>query len=317
MVNKTGTANPKLPNKLYKYYGNIQYVIDALHNRGIHMDNPVEFNDPFDEMYSPFYIGSDTYKTWIIFQEVINFYFTSSEYIEKYWGQIDFERVKSQIFNGSYKWLISIDDAVAEFIRISGFKKIPKNTVVNALKNNRMGLRKNMNNEQLRVSCFCETNKSLPMWAYYGKNHTGVCVEYNMSLLDKSVKESLLPVIYSENRDKNNVSFHKSDEWKHEMEWRIIKAKQDIKDNYFPFNCVSGIYFGERYDFSNNPNIKTEWLCPNTFSEKEYSMYISLIDEIKKQNNEITLYKATTDLDEYKIIFTPFYTHKGGTSNEV
>lgn len=301
-----------LPPKLYKYYGNIEYVVKALQNKGVYLENPAKFNDPFDELYSPIHIGSATYKTWCTFQEIISYFLSSKEYIENYWGVIDFDYTCNQIFQGDYDWVITIKDAVKEFIHISGFSGIPEDTITNDLLARRYSPRINLSNEFLGISCFCNTKESIPMWAYYGKSHTGICVEYDLNLLNDDVKNSLQPVRYSDIRDNNNVHFCKSHQWMHEQEWRIIVSDSDKE--YLPFDCVSGIYFGERFDFSDDSYIKPIWHKPSTYNNKKYSLYQSLINEVKKSDNNIRLYKAEADIDKYKLNFIEFYEHKGGVT---
>ena len=298
-----------VPQKLYKYFGNIDYVIKSLKNKGVYMDNPANFNDPFDEMYTPFHFGSPIYKVWVTFQEVIDYYLTSSEYIDNYWGEIDFEATKEEIVKNDYNWLMDLNDVIKEFIRITGFHKIAPTKISEALSKNRMLPRINVIDELTRVTCFCETNSSIPMWAYYGKNHTGVCVEFDTSLLREEQKQLIQPVQYSINRDPSNVHFHKSKEWDHEMEWRIIlNEEKDPVEEFNPFDCITGIYFGVRYDFSNDPENKMKWFKPDGFVAKNHSNYIRLIEAVKEQTHPVTLYKASTDLTDYKINFTPYYT---------
>lgn len=314
------SENIKLPNKLYKYYGNIKYVIKALRHKGIYMDDPLNFNDPFDEMYTVLHLGSTEYKTLVTFQEIINYYLSNSEYIEKYWGEIDFDKTARQIFNGQYNWIIDLDTAVSEFIRISGFDKIPKDIIVSEMLQKRISPRINMNDDFNRISCFCETNESIPMWAYYGKNHSGICVEYDTALLGESTRQAMKPVVYSTQRNLDCVHFHKSNAWRHEKEWRIIKRKDDEEidsESYFPFDCISAIYFGERFEFTDEPIQKEKWCFSNKFASKTYKSYVELISEVKKQSNKIVIYKANTDLKDYKLVFTPFYTHRGNKADEV
>lgn len=312
--------NIELPKKLYKYFGNIKYVIKALENNGIYMDNPLNFNDPFDEMCTPMHIGCETYKTWETFQEIMKCYLSNSEYIEKYWGEINFRKTAEIIFNSEKDWIINLDSAVSEFIRISGFDKIPKSEIISEIRKKRYAPLINICNESLRISCFSATNKSHQMWAYYANNHSGICLEYDTTLLDYSTRRAIKPVSYSKHRNADCVHFHKHDEWKIENEWRIIKQKDDNEissDSFFPFDCVSGIYFGVRYDFSNNPLQKTVWSIPKSFLDKKYTYYTRIISAVKKMKHPVVLYQADTDLKDYEIVFTPFYKFEGNKCNEI
>lgn len=82
------------------------------------------------------------------------------------------------------------------------------------------------------VSCFCEKSNSMPMWSYYAENHSGFCVKYATSKLE----EVVLPVFYDNSvktladiKDYTNALLEmtniKSEEWKHEQEWRMISIE--------------------------------------------------------------------------------------------
>ncbi|MBR6664322.1 MAG: DUF2971 domain-containing protein [Lachnospiraceae bacterium] len=80
------------------------------------------------------------------------------------------------------------------------------------------------------VACFSERCDSSAMWGYYSADHKGMCIGYDLrELIDKF---GIMPVIYSEDlpllEDVEGEPLYislvtKSDEWKHEMEWRIVK----------------------------------------------------------------------------------------------
>lgn len=42
------TTPYRIDRKLYKYFSNVKYAIDSIRGRHIHLDNPQDFNDPFD-----------------------------------------------------------------------------------------------------------------------------------------------------------------------------------------------------------------------------------------------------------------------------
>lgn len=108
-----------------------------------------------------------------------------------------------------------------------------------------------------KIKSFSETPEDVRLWGYYAKDHTGICVEYDLSELDlnDSVWNHIFPVAYSSRRlVKTNVSemidelkelrkdikeesvhdyygyledilpifIMKSDKWEYEREWRII-----------------------------------------------------------------------------------------------
>ena len=196
-----------IPKHLYIYMG-LDNVIKVMENKGVYLSKASKFNDPFEELYSVPYIGSTTYKTWVTFQQIIEFYLTDAEYIKNHWGSIDFDYVKSELARHDYDWVISIENAVEKFIAVSKFDKIPADTVASYIKTSRLKSRISLQDETIKIACFCDTYKSIPMWAYYGKNHTGCCVRFDLSLLNnKNIKQNIFPISYCDNRDNENVHY--------------------------------------------------------------------------------------------------------------
>ncbi|MCM3718098.1 DUF2971 domain-containing protein [Fictibacillus phosphorivorans] len=96
----------------------------------------------------------------------------------------------------------------------------------------------------MKVSCFSETNVNMPLWGNYADNHKGICIEYDFSQLDakNNFIKMLYPVGYDEKRyDITNILksvisdeytsnpyvlfflvMMKHNSWKYEQEWRII-----------------------------------------------------------------------------------------------
>jgi hypothetical protein len=123
------------------------------------------------------------------------------------------------------------------------------NTVIDAIKtvfknisdDYQVGTLRNFIRKNMGVCSFSETNLSLIMWRYYGDNHKGFCLEYDLTMIKKDsiLANCLFPVIYisdipdmtpyyaeEENKFNNLIgvvaAMHKSEEWDHEKEWRII-----------------------------------------------------------------------------------------------
>lgn len=75
------------------------------------------------------------------------------------------------------------------------------------------------------------------MWGYYAADHKGLCIGYNLHELIS--KYNCMPVIYTsklviykENDYDKNILLSvltKSNEWKHEREWRIVKQEDEHK----------------------------------------------------------------------------------------
>lgn len=144
-----------------------------------------------------------------------------------------------------------------------------------------------------KMSCFCEEWDSILMWSYYANKHKGVCLEFDVSKLDKSYNlfEKLRPVHYSLTRppisdsvpeDRARCLLTKAAVWGHEHEWRLILS---TTQEWLSFDCISAVYFGLRTDFS----------------QKNISELINLADK-----KGISKYKCTRDLKEYRIIRSAF-----------
>lgn len=295
----------KRPKKLYMYFGSMEKLILVLKNKGIYLSNVCNFNDPFDEIYSVSNIGSNTYKTWVTFQEICEAYLTCQKYLENYENFINFREVKLKLCKNEFEWIIKIEDAVEAFIQASGFDKIPKKVIIEKILENRNRIRTNLQDELIKVRCFSEKVDSIPMWAYYANNHRGCCVRFDTSLLNKEISENIFPIQYKNERSNELMHYVKSKEWEHEKEWRIIL--RGFVQEYLPFDCVTGIYFGIKNDFSDTPNIVKAWPQKEDYLEKHYSNYLKIISLVNSSNNKIALFRGKESLSKYKIEFEKFY----------
>lgn len=124
------------------------------------------------------------------------------------------------------------------------------------------------------VSSFTERPDNILMWSHYANKHTGVCVEYDFSHLEKEdITAFLLPVIYTKKRpllpikkltsligkdgDKASVSdglyiirylleaiLSKSLDWKYEEEWRMIGMKSLTANHLLELPIITKIIIG-------------------------------------------------------------------------
>lgn len=114
-----------------------------------------------------------------------------------------------------------------------------------------------------KVCCFSEIKDSILMWSYYGDNHRGICLEFDLSRLDPNlpinseIMQSIDRVQYSPIRPKGNIfemidsnfAITKADVWSHENEWRIVCI---TGEDFLPFDCVTRIILGANFDTNNN-----------------------------------------------------------------
>lgn len=149
--------------------------------------------------------------------------------------------------------------------------------------------------KKIRISCFGENNNNLLMWAHYGDEHKGICIEYK-NLKDKIDDFTCLEkVVYEEikthketrkNSDLlideikideelltiNEMCLRKHKDWQYENEWRMISLEEENKNELYYDNMeISKIFFGMKCEVSN----------------------IKLITKLLKDRTEIIFYKMT------------------------
>ncbi len=124
----------------------------------------------------------------------------------------------------------------------------------------------------LGVCSFSETNNNGPMWAHYADQFRGVCIEYDLRKLLRSVKSqddrdrALVRMTYSEDlcqlslnapSDRtapHQVLSYKSHRWLYEREWRLFKSRP----GKLPIarGCISHVFVGERMDHVEREKLK-------------------------------------------------------------
>ena len=255
--------------KLYKYYSNAKYAIDCIRNRRVHLDDPRTFNDPFDAAFHCTKISTltsnDSDKVLsekfleylcavkkgdrgIHHQEIVKAY---TSFLVKTAGQlsnISVERPVKDVLKKMYSMMDLDAFSLDEFTDAIDFGFVERERVMRL---------------NCRISCFSEICDSILMWSYYANSHNGICVEFDLSLLDKSdnlthqILKGMSKVHYSPVRadlqysgsaaSGLNFLTSKADVWEHEHEWRLI-CKTD--EEYLPFDCISGVYVGVNFDVS-------------------------------------------------------------------
>jgi len=109
----------------------------------------------------------------------------------------------------------------------------------------------------LRISCFSETYLSVPMWAHYAGNHSGICIEWCPLTWSKAEPRlrHFYPVIYDEHPfqvpslafSPHNqgadilLALRKSIDWSYEKEWRYVVRSAASNSGHLeplPFPCA-------------------------------------------------------------------------------
>ena len=255
--------------KLYKYYSNTKFAIDCIRNRRIHLDDPRTFNDPFDAAFHCTRISTltsnDSEKELlnkfldylhavkkgdrgIHHQEMLNSYLAFLVKSASTLSNVSIERPVEDVLKKTYSMMNPKDFSIDEFITAidRGFSEHERVMRLNC-----------------RISCFSEVCDSILMWSYYANSHNGICIEFDLSLLDKNTElthkiiNGISKVHYTpiradlqysgSNASGLNFLTSKADVWEHEHEWRLI-CETDMQ--YLPFDCISGVYIGVNFDIS-------------------------------------------------------------------
>jgi hypothetical protein len=164
-------------------------------------------------------------------------------------------------------------------------------------------LNPNNYNDWHLIFCISKINDSILMWSHYAQNHQGAVIEFLPSHELSNLKEinylSEIPELDYPHTHKNerdfweifdaNLVFTKSDCWKYEKEWRIVKFLDNNPNDYIdlPFdrNEVAAIYLGCRMEYERKKEIiiiakeKYPWakIYQARTHESEYSL---VFDEI-------------------------------------
>ena len=160
--------------------------------------------------------------------------------------------------------------------------------------------------ERYRVACFSQDNDIAPMWAFYGDNHKGICVEYNfhkdinfrdfcfpVRYVGKTDNDDLLELILEGENPINGLALElfvkKSQNWSYEKEWRLV-----FYDDYDYGEFQFVLKHGKKY---------VEFLKPK-------AVYLGLKITPKCEEyikdlcncNDIEVYKMYEDLSGYNLL---------------
>lgn len=169
------------------------------------------------------------------------------------------------------------------------------------------GLRKS-----IRVACFSETPKNIPMWAHYGGNSSGVCIvfDFNRSSIEKENTlvplkvryENLRPTVSTVELSKftgrsgsavrstsGNVALMermcllKSQDWAYEREWRVF-TRSERSASYEKLSClrVSALIFGPLADIGVVMEMKKKYsskvdIFKARVSDREFDLWNELL----------------------------------------
>ncbi|NHH86572.1 hypothetical protein CDPAHKCJ_01713 [Cobetia sp. MB87] len=230
-----------LPSKIYKFINldNMSRVIKSIEDNKIYLNSPSNFNDPYDSMCK-----LSIARLLIVIRR-----------------QAKLHKAIKERLNFNYCKNTSQDIS----LKLKTFKKEQRENL-----DNEKDRILNRFKDILLISCFTEDYQSVLMWAHYAKNHTGICIEYDISGLNELhiLRRGLHPVIYNNKmiditslifRQLNNQpinlllilksTIYKSINWSYEKEWRLLIKKSS--NNYIIAPKPTKIFLGSKIDGNN------------------------------------------------------------------
>lgn len=266
----------QIEHPLYRYRKDNEYLIDELENDHIYLAPIEDLNDPFDSSFAMAFDEALQQK------KTFEYYFMHCFFLryEKWFSAL--ESIVNPLLD-QHITLEDFSDILARRIHDVGGHYPASSIAILIYK-----FSSSITPTRFicgRLACFSETWDSIPMWSYYAKNHTGVCLKYDFTLLDnkkfshQTILESLHKVWYSQNRPIDTAGtfspFMKGLQWAHEQEWRLFKKSGG---EYLSMPCLTEIYLGVNYN---------------------YDSLETIIDAVKKLPREIKIFKLTPKPDIY------------------
>ncbi|AZQ42789.1 DUF2971 domain-containing protein [Nonlabens ponticola] len=263
---------------MFKYCSINKYTLENLSNEQIYFSSPSFFNDPFDtfhpasverlsdkifvELVTKLWKGRfdqgdlmeimnksislDRYYSFCVDHIDYIFQFDSEHKLVKYRSKKAYLNYLSMI-GGNSKELFSeeVFDLLNELkIHLTG-------VIVNVLNEIRVNKFSKMG-----ISCFSKNSDNLLMWSYYADGHKGICLEFDSTVLPFSktievtyrseIPNIISDLFFSKESDLQSLmklATHKSIEWSHEEELRLLHHNNNQKYRY-PKGSLKALYFG-------------------------------------------------------------------------
>lgn len=224
---------------LYRYYSNLDYVLDLINNKKLYFSSPNEFNDPFDcrPKFSLLRCRNESIEDWKYFFTIL---------AKEQYPNISAEKAliyaEAAITKGKHmdkKWLLESEEYDCQVT--------------------------NEELEKKRICCFTKSARNQMMWAHYANNHTGIALQFRSSFMydgdsgdfkgfnvdyyPKRIKLNRYVSAMKETLEGDDLAFSrfmyclKSIEWEHEQEIRFFSNNIYVP---FPNQMLSGILLGSK-----------------------------------------------------------------------
>lgn len=219
-----------IPNKLYRYRttNKLEYLKEEICDGEIFLSLPSEMNDPFD---SHSVLGEKHPAPYIQ---------SKDEYMSRFKDVMDKDTFDKVFDDDNWFEMMSLFTAeqAGSPNGVNGIKESILYATMKMLENMNTTLNDTINKSYC-FACFTEKSTNLPMWNHYANEHTGVCLEYDISTIyDVFIINRLFPIKYTEklpdgtllatHHKINEFAFldyflmHKLNDWSYEAEWRLI-----------------------------------------------------------------------------------------------
>lgn len=264
------------PERLFKYQSYSTYSLANLEEGVIFFNEPKNFNDPFDCVHP---ILPKELKLEYAFELLNGSELVSFDLIEKFKSRkcsneelLDLLKLVLITIPNPYAAHIDKSDSnlkqdflneIERKFHLLGNKKVYKRIEEVLRVGGAISLKFALDSVRsqalgtVKISCFTENLKSIPMWSYYADGHQGFSLEFDTAFVPftriskveyvKQVPEvdvsQLLENTSGEPRMMEYFLSMKHESWIHEAEWRII-----LNDNHpfikYPEGALTGVYFG-------------------------------------------------------------------------
>lgn len=257
-------SSPITPAKLYKYSSFTAQNLENLKNQQIYFNSPKNFNDPYDCSVIP---------------------------VIKTPSDNDVEILRAQFLRDK----IGNEETQRDFVNAT--RQTLREMIVRSAQ--KMATAKVKEFSETRgVSCFSEGCDNLLMWAHYGGNYKGFCLEFDTNRLPEFHKVQYselmpqfdpVPLLRSPDNVEDDggvmsMFLSKSKSWAYEKEWRLLHQNAGTPFGYHS-EALTGVYFGPEVS-----NAALEIIC--------------LI--LRGQNEGVRFWRGARDATRYKVDFAEF-----------
>lgn len=269
----------KLEVPLFRYRGNIEHALDEIRNQYVFTNHADKQNDPFDCSYRM------TYEEALEYRHKTGYFFLTYRILPVYPCYKQLQKSFEESFHTEVslrQFSESLSSALKEEGLVRSAESIAKSFYDHCLTTTDR-------RRYWKIACFSERRDSIPMWAYYAANHTGLCFKYDFNMLDQkemynqAIIQSLHKVWYTNNRpsdpDGNFSYLVKAQDWSHEQEWRLLNWRNT---DQISLPCMTEVYLG---------------------MNASLELFDDIIDAIKASGRDIKLFRCEPNSQEYRIDF--------------